>query len=711
MRQAAVKLDSWLDGSDQAERWRAYLRSDLLQEQIALGAGADPAVVESVLTRFSSQAPGLDLPVFYDVRDTLVAWRARLLGPSKAELADAIRAAKANFQPVTEAQVEQAKAAALPATRALEQFLASEENGAGWRNYLLLGKVEQQLMSDSPELAVFDQAETKAAVGRQALTQGVFRSYADKLHHFAARLRVFSEDRRQERYERVLEVLAEALGEYEKDHSDKAIALIGQGVDLLEEREQAPLLTAALRRYYWEPYPNLFIELSARLATEGFNEKVDEVRSIEDFIDGAHVVGTGHTRGELVASLKPNESLAELQDVFTGRVHSNTTAYASQAIVRSLSVTDFNATKRLSFDVGGFHGEYPSAHACSHGQPYCVTAIIPNKSCSKLHQTEISQRLQEKKRQLLQPIADRIAWKQVLQRQGRTDYLASRSAERRIAEQFEKRLAESVQQADDAYQNLFRKPLMRRGAFPERIEFSTTAAHLRIVAQKARGPELSALEPPPEGFSGADLMLRMHESMFNNMARAWFGGRTLTREQMFEEFSEFLRTPLTPPQRGAAWKITFAEEDPVLVQLRGGHMRITFHGERFSFEGGQTFNQPMVIVVDTVPTIDERGGLRLVRGEGGVEAWPPGVDPKTAKLSITEAQLKKDLEESFSKSFERTKSRENGNQRVFGLPKRWRSAGELRLREVRSEDRWLSLGYFLDSSDSAEDNVAPVPAP
>lgn len=74
VRQAAQDLDTYLQGSslENATAWKAFLKWDVLQQQVADGQTPDAESLNGLVGRFYMGEPGLELPRFTALRDALV---------------------------------------------------------------------------------------------------------------------------------------------------------------------------------------------------------------------------------------------------------------------------------------------------------------------------------------------------------------------------------------------------------------------------------------------------------------------------------------------------------------------------------------------------------------------------------------------------------------------------------------------------------------
>lgn len=92
------RLVDWLGEGSKAVGWRRYLLLNLLETQSAKGEQADVRLLTEVLTRFSSQAEGLDHPAFVDVKNALQRQIWRLSNQPASDVAQAVTASMGTYR-------------------------------------------------------------------------------------------------------------------------------------------------------------------------------------------------------------------------------------------------------------------------------------------------------------------------------------------------------------------------------------------------------------------------------------------------------------------------------------------------------------------------------------------------------------------------------------------------------------------------------------
>ena len=123
-------------------------------------------------------------------------------------------------------------------------------------------------------------------------------------------------------------------------------------------------------------------------------------------------------------------------------------------------------------------------------------------------------------------LIQRIATKRVYSSKSTAEAISAEHAEGRLENRMDTRTGELIQRSNIGFNEQFRNPLVRRGAFPQRLDFSTTRDALSVVGLQARSNELAANTAPPNAAADADISIRLHESLIDNFTAATMPGRS-----------------------------------------------------------------------------------------------------------------------------------------------------------------------------------------
>jgi hypothetical protein len=581
------------------------------------------------------------------------------------------RAAKADFHPLTAADLLEVKAELADAVARLERRLhAAGENGANWRKYLQLDQLRAQLeKGKTPDPAVLDAVYARYTAGQEGLELVWFLDVSQALRRYREMARNVGDPGLQARYGLLLDFLAGHLAAYTATHSAEEAVLIGQAVGQLEEARQAPALVRAIRHHFLRP--NLLLKVSADLVAAGIAAPVDETAPVHEFILGTDVYGTGHTTGRVHAQMSPDESRGVIDAIFLGAVETRNIGYHGPVRIYSQGSTRVGARKRFWIDALGL-GSLPTVSSAA------TTTTI----------TDIRSRRGN-------CCIERIAWRRTCQQKGQAECIASRRAERRLNDRIDQQAAEKVRQANQAFRGKFRTPLVQRKLFPGQLRFTTTRQALHVTSLQADPSQLAAPSAAPQLPEDVDLALSLHESMINNLASSALAGTTL-RAEAFEAMIVSLLGEL-PEQLKADedqqdWAVSFSRRrQPISVTFAEDGFRVTVRGLRF-YRGEESY--PGMDVTADYKIARTEQGFSAVR-QGDLQILPPGFVPgRGRKLSPREVVIRTLLQGRFGKIFKPEMMGEG-----FVPPGEWGKIGKMAPVQLACKDGWLSVAWRRAPSD------------
>jgi len=247
-----------------------------------------------------------------------------------------------------------------------------------------------------------------------------------------------------------------------------------------------------------------------------------------------------------------------------------------------------------------------------------------------------------------------------------------------------------------ASRDKFRLPLVRRGGFPQRLQFRTTDEALQVTMLQAGRDQLAASTTPPPLTGKFDLAVRLHESLVGNLSQAVLGGVTLTDEglaEMIEELTGKVPEELAVTDESDPWSITFASELPIEARFDAQTVKILIRGKRFG-RGDQEVRKMLEISATyAIEKMPDRA--RLVR-QGDVQVDFVG----RQSLSASDIAMKSFMKRKFDGLFKPEIVSEG-----LVLPERWKGLGKLQLQQLDCENAWLALGW-LKPPGQAELQVA-----
>lgn len=502
VQQALSEQNAWLSGQKYESGWNKYLRTPELKEQLQKGEAASPNVVRDILEKYQTKAPGLRLPEFTSTRRALTDWLTALSQPKLADLPALARQAKSEYKPVSKADLLTRQVALEAAVRRLDRFLKnSGANGEGWRKYLKLddlqAELNKQLKADPKILSIL---ATNYISGVNGLELAQFTGVANTLQSYADLLAAYQDSDAKATSDKDLDALAGMLDEAVKNPAAIDRRQLGALVNKIAATGQAPKLVAAIRSQLAQP--NLLVHVSKPIVAGGIDDQVNEETPVKDVILGTDVVGKGRTMGQVTSSLIPNRDKAVVQIALNGQTKTKTVGYHGMVTVFSHGTTSLSGTKLINLDANAFSGDPASAECCTNNNIDCIDVCAG-------------------------PLITRMATKRVYASKGQAEAIAGEHAETRLEGRMDSRAAAMLDNANHSFNERFRNPLTRRGAFPQELSFSTTTDWLNVVGLQARSQELGATVPPPDAADKTQLSIRVHESLVDNMNAAVMPGRTI----------------------------------------------------------------------------------------------------------------------------------------------------------------------------------------
>ncbi len=605
-------------------------------------------------------------PSFGNYAQALVTWSDDLAIAQAGSLADAARTAESKYVPLAPEAAAAAKSDLERATEALEKYL-SGANGKAWQDYLRMDDLKQQIAAEQPDLDVLAGVDQKFTADHAGLAMPVFANVATALDKYISVVAAGREDAQQQ-YTAQIKSLADELAKYSGEQSEELATAIGSRVGWLQRMRQAGGLVRAIRDRFSRP--NLFVQASERLVGAGIEQNVDDTGPVRDYILGTDISGTGHTKGRVTVELVSSEHNAMLDIMLTGRTATRTTGYNGPATIYTNGNVAIAGRKRVIIDETGFKTYRATGAADARTT---ITGIGGGK------------------------LVQRIASRKAAQQKSQAERIASDHAAIRIRERLEDQSSGQLGKAHQEFVNKFRKPLLRRREFPELLKFRTTEDALYVTGMKANRMQLGAPDSPPKVDGQYDLLVRVHETMINNMATALLAGVTLHEEEVQQKVIDLrgeLPDKLKSEENQDPWSITFASIRPVTIRFADDGFSVTIRGQRYT--SGERNFRAMNVTATYKAQVDGKGA-KLVR-QGDLEIFPPNFVPGKSRLSTQQVSLKTLLEKRFGKMFEPEIVSEG-----LELPGNWKNAGRLDLKVLQSRSGWLALAW-TESGEPVKDD-------
>jgi|GEM_PF-486991 len=704
--QVRVSLDAmhrYVRDDVNGQRWKRFLMSDQLTAELAKGDAANREVLAAVLRKYSGADYGLHRPEFVAVKKALAVWIAELEQPASgqatpvqnpqaqpapaqpANLAATAREAKAKFVPVTAQQATQAKVKLAAAVRDLEYWLpgGGAANAAAWKNYLGWSDLENVVAHDGPpDPGVVARLNGKLTANKTGLEMSYFRRVRDALAEYSNVAIAAANTQLPEQAGQQFDNLAAAIEAYDANPAsgDDALA-IGRALAWLDRSGQGTALAASIRQKYGQP--NLFGSVSKRLAAVGMEQDVNQVTGVHENILGTDLHGTARMTGHTSLSLLENPRAATFNIFLGGTAVSNNIGYNGPVTVHTTGVTSVAANKQLQMTADGLIAYYAAAN--------CRTNSTIHSLCARCG------------------LIEKVGWRRAEQQKPQAEAIASGRAAGRVAGQMDREAAGMVAEQNERYHDKFKKPLVRRNAFPADLTFSSTADRASVRMLEVAAGRVAAPAAPPQQEGEHDLAVLLHESLPVNMGEAALGGYELTDVRLEKLIKDDLKTELPEELRVTLadgtldpdkepWSIIFAKELPVRAKFQDGGLWMAIRADGFTRGEGDkpgTYKPAIteLIEISAAYKIEKTDVGATLRRDGDVVIRFPGranPDQLTVRDNATVTFMRRKFRNMFKEEF--------AGQGIK-LKGRWEQAGTLRLAEIKSGGAWLSLGWRMPEAN------------
>lgn len=298
--------------------------------------------------------------------------------------------------------------------------------------------------------------------------------------------------------------------------------------------------------------PNLLIDVSAALLNAVVHQKVDRTEDFADVLLETPTTGVRHTVGDVHAELVPDPKSAAFDVVLSAGSEAHGVGCRAIARLYTTTTAGFEVRSRIRLAADGFHG-------CRG--PASAKAIVCLDGTTD----------REGDKDSLPALMARAGFKQT---KDELEALVSRRTSDEASATQEGELAAALTKAQAKFDKGWawaRRVHLNVGY----LHFSTTDTHLQ-ARLRLKSTTLPLPGRAPAAPIGADLGLRVHQSFFNEMARAAFGGKTYNVGEV-KALADKLIAPLLRDSRKAdAQKDGFKVLEKVLERLTGKPASLTF---------------------------------------------------------------------------------------------------------------------------------------
>lgn len=425
----------------------------------------------------------------------------------------------------------------------------------------------------------------------------------------------------------------------------------------------------------------IHLELSQRLLQMVVSRQETDFGPVQDFILGAVVTGQQSTVSRISVDCIPSQEGAQFDFVVDGQVLSSTNAATPQANVLQQGNTLFQARKRVLLNAETIMTQRVGVQ------------VMPNQQVT-------GARARPTPLPMFNNLADRIAYRAAMSRLHESNIVAGQRVMERLQPELDTKIDAKLAEAN----TLFREELWQRltdwNVVPEyRAAFSSSDRlywdyRLRSDPVPWQAPPNN--EPLPLSGQpvtpGSDLVLRLHESLFETVAaRRSLGGKSISLNELREATDRLLsllaeEVPSESPKLPLAITFTFDEKRPIRAVARDNELLVYLRG---TFQAG---NLPRTEVQEirlrvtgdltaetfTIQIADV--AVREVQADGSLAS--PGITQ-----SAIANQIKTNLQPIVL-------------QRKLKMPAELQDSLSLRLTNISSEEEWMII--HLDAVQSPQ---------
>jgi hypothetical protein len=289
----------------------------------------------------------------------------------------------------------------------------------------------------------------------------------------------------------------------------------------------------------------------------------------------------------------------------------------------------------------------------------------------------------------MDPLVRRIAYRVYTKQKPKIDQSVLQDAQKELVKQFDENAAQQLAKANQKYMDEVRRPMEKRGIFPQRIRIMTSEHQfgLRLLLNDPTGKAMT-FSSVPDIHGWPDVAVRLHESMLNNATHTLFAGKHFSGEELDQEFNSLLK-PLagelkTGDKDDAPFSITFPKEKPWEFHFDKQMFRVTLRGQDFTSGDREFDGMDTTAVYKLVKT---QNGFNMER-QGELQIYPPGFKPGVDRLGAREQVLRKLLEKKFGRIF-----KEKFEIDEIQMPEALEKVGVLATTQVESDKGWLVLAW------------------
>jgi hypothetical protein len=575
----------------------------------------------------------------------------------RAEVWDALRGCLDDRQTMVSQSpspaIESAKI--LRALSDVEQHVRKSQDREAWRNYLLLDEISRWVNSGQDR-------HLGASLSQRFLSRVRWSRLDDSQTEFlnnrsvqdmAALLAWWNRDPVDYQH------LMANIEQVEQTPESRAASTVTESIQVMRhsasshQRRLAELLNTHYRN------ANLRLTLSQEFIQRFLPDTQIENRPVRQRILGAYTSGDSAVESQLSIRFHPDPDAWNVELGLVGEVVSSTKSSKGPAVFHNLGLAHVESQRYLRLD--------PYGYKVSSSPAQVASQTFLNRMSTDFDGLPI-----------IGQFARMLVREQFNQKRG----MAKRITQQKIAtetdQELDRRLEESLKQAEEAFQDRILGPLQRLALNPLVVSMSTSADRLSVRYRLAHEQQITAFTPRPRAPADNLLSFQLHQSSLNNLLQQLdLSGRSWSIGELYRHLGSLFNQQWNPPE-DVPEDITlrFADQNPVRIELTEGQIRLNLRFAEFQRADGLALKN-FAITSSYVPIAN---GLKagLIRDPDGV------IEIQGRQLTIRERLA---LRVIFSKVFV-------SNPEISLVADQWKDdprAAGLGISQMEVRDGWLGV--------------------
>ncbi|MDR2346859.1 MAG: hypothetical protein LBE18_12420 [Planctomycetaceae bacterium] len=594
------------------------------------------------------------------------------------DLAAAIAKLKSNpIEPKT-SDLSRCKKLLLKECNTLIKVLKSESNresADSWRETLELDSLKSSLSTKNlPDIETIRNAWNNFNLDKKGLRWEKFNGVRNELRRYQTIYALLNSDKK---YDSQLSKVCDSFETVLQNYINTSSPIVGAALndlitwfsDISIFDSRASQVIFAVRKQISKS--NIQFTINNNFMSNGFNRQLARDIDVSETIQGTKLIGSGSMTGMSSSSIVTRNNGAAIDVIIDANMETETTGYHSPVTLNTKTTGVLLGKKRVLLT------------------PDKISAL-PAKSKADLKADIYNVRINAGA--LIRCIAKRQVENQ------REDSLAEATAraEARLNDQIDAIVDSEIADANEQYQNSFRRPLKQFGLLPE-FDLSSISSEDKNLQGEIKGRALvgttfqpcSVTEAPNFGKNDYDVYVQLHQSLPNNVAAFALAGRIFDESEsnLSEQLSELesLQQIFERKHEQDPIAITFASKAPIAIMFEEDIVKIVVRINSFLQNNTRYPGLDITLVYKIKMERQESGNIVVVLEQTEKpDAMPRGKKNISAREQTIRTIVLRRLE-SAPKRIE---------LKPFGLKwKGWKNSGELKPVFAKSVNGWLSVGF------------------